>query len=229
MSGRWSEWRRKQQAALAEYCSPMYISAWDPERERFGAFCDLNGTTLDVGCGITTLPMRYARRENIELVGLDPLSPERAEYSFVRGVGEYLPFRNESFDSCVCASVLDHVVDPNLVLREIWRVLDSAGRLCVWSGTHKTFVQEVSARFTSSHDLIKAREPRHLLRFLKNWAVHSVRSGLYRLLGLSKDIHHFRRFSARSLHAILKRAGFRVVGMEAHESSVFLRACKIFE
>jgi SAM-dependent methyltransferase len=42
-----------------------------------------------------------------------------------------LPFEDECFDVVILSEVLDHVVDPSLVLAEIRRVLRSGGRLIV--------------------------------------------------------------------------------------------------
>jgi SAM-dependent methyltransferase len=48
--------------------------------------------------------------------------------SYVRGVGERLPFRDGSFDAVVCCLVIEHAVDPDAVLAEAVRVLAVGGR-----------------------------------------------------------------------------------------------------
>ena len=61
---------------------------------------------------------------DIELVGTDIyLSP------YVNFVADshYLPFKNETFDGVVIQAVLEHVVDPPLVVSEIHRVLKADG------------------------------------------------------------------------------------------------------
>ena len=42
-----------------------------------------------------------------------------------------LPFMEESFDAVICAELLEHVFKPELVLREIYRVLKIEGKLLV--------------------------------------------------------------------------------------------------
>jgi len=237
MHDRWSEWQEKQRASLAEYHSPTYITRWDDYRERFGIFCNATGTVLDVGCGVAAIPMRYARRENVEVVGLDPLSPHRPQYCFVRGVGEYLPFRDEAFDACTCFSVLDHLIDPKPVLHEIRRVLHSDGKLCVCSGIYRT--QEISLQLASlvslsSFYIVRRREllgylrnliRGHHFRFLLN-PLRYVRGVCRGLLELRRDPRHFRHYSVPYLVTSVKRARLRVVKMEVLENSVFLLAQK---
>ena len=53
----------------------------------------------------------------------------RAPIRYVRGLGEELPFRNDAFDFAICCNVLDHVSEPDTILREIHRVLRPDGRL----------------------------------------------------------------------------------------------------
>src|SRR5207245_11726927 len=44
------------------------------------------------------------------------------------GVGERLPFRDETFGAATCVLVLPHVTDPGSVVREVYRVLRRGGR-----------------------------------------------------------------------------------------------------
>jgi 2-polyprenyl-3-methyl-5-hydroxy-6-metoxy-1,4-benzoquinol methylase len=49
--------------------------------------------------------------------------------NMVQMAADGLPFRDESFNQVVCLDYLEHVVDDDLVLREIRRVLKPGGRL----------------------------------------------------------------------------------------------------
>jgi SAM-dependent methyltransferase len=42
-----------------------------------------------------------------------------------------LPFRGGAFDAVICSELLEHVRDPEVVLRECFRVLRAAGRLLI--------------------------------------------------------------------------------------------------
>jgi ubiquinone/menaquinone biosynthesis C-methylase UbiE len=52
-----------------------------------------------------------------------------SEPLFLRGVGEYLPFRDHTFDAVLGLWMLNHVSRPEEVMREACRVLKPNGRL----------------------------------------------------------------------------------------------------
>ncbi len=62
--------------------------------------------------------------ESIFVVGTDIYSSETVD---VVADAHYLPFKNEVFDGVWIQAVLEHVVDPILVVSEIYRVLKSDG------------------------------------------------------------------------------------------------------
>lgn len=100
------------------------------------------GRVLDLGCGsgqyVNTL-----NQEARECYGLDPLwdlslIPARRNAAlnglpmrFVRGSGENIPFRDDSFDMVLCLSTLQHVQNARGTLDEIRRVLTDNGFLLV--------------------------------------------------------------------------------------------------
>jgi len=57
--------------------------------------------------------------------------------TFVEGFGEDLPYANETFDTCLIVSALDHCLDPNRVLAEARRCLKPGGRLLLISHCHE--------------------------------------------------------------------------------------------
>jgi SAM-dependent methyltransferase len=134
---RWVQWEEKQALGLTEYESPDpdYKAYYDQIAAEFGAFCQLTGAILDVGCGIEREPAYAIRPPGSKYVGVDPFIAEQARaFDFVQGLGEWLPFRAESFDQAICATSLDHFPDPSRVLSEIRRVLKPSGCLCLWVG-----------------------------------------------------------------------------------------------
>jgi SAM-dependent methyltransferase len=44
---------------------------------------------------------------------------------------EALPVDDASFGAVACTEVLEHIADPDMVLAELWRVLEPGGRLCL--------------------------------------------------------------------------------------------------
>ena len=86
---------------------------------------------LDLGCGRGGVVELIWR--DVELAaGLDPDVPSLAEHRapgmpVICGRGEHLPFAAESFDLVVCLWVLEHLESPEVVLREVRRVLLPGG------------------------------------------------------------------------------------------------------
>jgi len=78
-----------------------------------------NGLILD--CGAGRRDEYFENIVNLEIVGYDSTD--------VIGVGEMLPFIDNSFDAVISLSVLEHVKDPFRCAREISRVLKPGGQL----------------------------------------------------------------------------------------------------
>ena len=78
-----------------------------------------NGIILD--CGAGRRGIYYDNVVNFEIVAYDTTD--------VRGVGEQLPFKDDSFDVVFSLAVLEHVKDPFKCAKEIIRVLKPGGEL----------------------------------------------------------------------------------------------------
>lgn len=85
------------------------------------------GRILDIGCGSRRL--RGLLGSDTEYVGID-LYGQNADAK-VDIARERYPFPNGSFDFAICNAVLEHVVDPVFVLREMHRVLKQGGKAYV--------------------------------------------------------------------------------------------------
>lgn len=80
------------------------------------------GLYLDCGCGKRN--EYFENVVNFEIVNYDSTD--------VLGIGEDLPFKDESFDGVLSLNVLEHVKDPFQCAKEISRVLKKDGKLyCV--------------------------------------------------------------------------------------------------
>jgi|SRR6185436_2436152 len=134
----WETWEQLQRNGQAVY-------ERDPENnlavgERWDAvafrrFCHLSGRVLDVGCGIQEHPSYVDPRAIDGFVGVDPLGGAGSRaYPFVQALGEFLPFANGSFDSCLFATSLDHLVLPKKGLAQAAEVLRDGGLLHIWHG-----------------------------------------------------------------------------------------------
>lgn len=118
---------------------------------------ELNGKTLDVGCGTGIMASLFPNRN---IVGVDP-SGEMLQYykgsRFIQCFADKTPFGDSTFDNIVCRSVLHHVESPDAVLKECFRVLKPGGHIYIWE-TNKswlaTFIRSLTQhgdRFSEYH------------------------------------------------------------------------------
>jgi SAM-dependent methyltransferase len=100
--------------------------------------CHWHGRALDVGAGES--PWRYLMGDGVCYQGVDAVTA--GEFGMTRHpdivyyAGERLPFEDAAFDHVLCTEVLEHVPDPETLLREIARVLRPGGSLVLtvpWS------------------------------------------------------------------------------------------------
>ncbi len=134
---RWKLWEALQVNGERAYVTdpPSNLSVGERADARaFAAFAQLDGRVLDVGCGPQVLPC-YAEGMAGELVGIDPLRGEQPRgFAFVKGIAEYLPFADETFDRVLFATSIDHVLSPSLAVADACRVTKAGGEVIVWFG-----------------------------------------------------------------------------------------------
>ncbi len=96
---------------------------------------------LDIGCGRAIDAIEMAKRGG-RCLGLEPsrqmidhakehIAKSNAEVTLIRGAGEYLPFKNCSFDKVICKGALDHFPHPDKAVEEIARVLKPQGKVII--------------------------------------------------------------------------------------------------
>lgn len=134
---RWGLWEALQANGEQAYeiDPPSSLSVGEREDVRaFARFAQLAGRVLDVGCGPQALPS-YAAGLTGELVGIDPLAGVQPRgFEFVKGIAEYLPFGDATFDRVLFATSIDHMLSPSLAVREAARVTKAGGAVVVWFG-----------------------------------------------------------------------------------------------
>ncbi len=142
----WQEWGKR----LGSYRHRM--RGWTEEnsrsivpvyKESFSYFNPIRGSVLEIGCGNGVV--RHFLKRDVEYWGTDPdkdwilyplysytrdIFPCLNEpFPFIQGVGESLPFKDESFDNVIITATLDHVNSPSQVFEESYRVLKDKGQM----------------------------------------------------------------------------------------------------
>jgi len=130
-------WRKLQENGEIAYRLAPEAScsiAGRTDVEAWGEFVKrvLGSRVLDIGCGPYLRPP-YLNGTRVSYIGIDPLLPyQKCDVGFAQAIGEYLPFRDATFDTVIIAGSLDHVLSESAVLSEAYRCLMDNGHLLVW-------------------------------------------------------------------------------------------------
>jgi len=185
-------------------------------KRRFFAFIRPEGRVLDLGCGTGFNQCFLSSGQTY--FGIDALRlKESTQYAFpfLLGMAEYLPFRDNSFDSAICIATLDHVGQPTMVISESLRILRPGGVLGIMNKG------EIEGGRLARYAVYL----RLGLRKLLHGNIAGLKRGLLEVVtGAEDDFHmyHFDRDSLRTLCA----SGFEHVDTEMVGNTLFLRAIK---
>ena len=114
------------------YHSRITTAMLDRVKFRDGRYSD---KILDVGCGTGLVSQLYP---NFDVTGVDISDGMLAQnpYHWIKAPAEALPFGDNTFDFVVCRSLLHHLNDPRIGLKEMFRVLKSGGEWSCWDPHH---------------------------------------------------------------------------------------------
>lgn len=145
--------------------SPYFIIKTLQEKtfKKFSVY--LKGKVLDVGCG--TKPYKNYLVENIQYIGMDEATQVGPD--MIGQVNE-IPFRDEQFDSVLCTEVLEHLPEPEKVIKEIKRVLKKDGYL------YLTVPQEWPLHY----------EPQDYFRFTKYGIEYLLKKNGFKVIALER-------------------------------------------
>lgn len=179
-----------------------YLSRLDPRLTRIvDIVTDLNPSSLlDVGCGRGFLLNHLADAGLTGLAGVDVYEDVVSErFVYEHGdVTERLPFPDGGFECVVAGEIIEHVPDPDSLLREARRVLVPGGTLIITTPNMVSWANRVLVPLgvqplgteTSSEIALGRR---------------------HRVLGQGNQVQgHLKVFTYRALTEILERYGFAV-------------------
>ena len=180
----WGSIQTRYEIRTDETKPEKYIMIASKLASLFKTFVGNQGLVLDVGCGngkyaggtYESIGHEYLSDENT-IIGLDPLPQFETRFPVSVGFGEDIPFQDKIFDAVTIVSVLDHVIDPAVVIKEASRVLKDGGKLFIWSSifgdglrqlhhlhtfTEESLVKTISPMFEMTRCKIYGDEPRYM-------------------------------------------------------------------
>lgn len=134
----YGKWRTEELAAQWQHFSDGEIQGMD---------------VLDFGCGMGNLCYLLARLEPKKIIGveLNPIhvewledlrrkssQPEAAFIQFVQGSKDSLPFADASFDTLLAFDCVEHIMEPEGIMREWFRVLRPGGKVLIWWSPYRS-------------------------------------------------------------------------------------------
>jgi len=237
LKSKWEIWEKLQDNGLRSYTAAPEYNLSIGEREdaqAFKRFCQSSGLILDIGCGPQTYPSYLP--ETSAVVGIDPLVGHQPRgFNFVQGIGEYLPFRDETFDHILYGSSLDHIINPKRSLADAVRCLKPGGHLNLWIdglgnddasanasqlGQYQTLVKK-GVKSMSRHGWFVKMGLRRFLSYVSSVARMEVPEG-------ASDYFHFVHLNVATVFGWLTELNLSVTRQQEYPAadSVFIQARK---
>ncbi len=115
-----------QPGLLGLFINPFYFARKGLYRNIAALGGNINGKTLDVGCGQKPYESLFGSSRYIGLELDSPAARQNKKVDFYYD-GTAFPFGSEEFDSVVLNQVLEHVFNPPQFLAEVNRILKKGG------------------------------------------------------------------------------------------------------
>jgi ubiquinone/menaquinone biosynthesis C-methylase UbiE len=108
------------------------------------------GHIMDVGCGILEVPGYLMPIQGVQnkFYGLDPIATITFAGRKIIGCSEYLPLPNESIDTLIFATSIDHVCNLKKTFSEAYRVLKKNGKIIIWHWYNNNNIKNLVKKIT---------------------------------------------------------------------------------
>jgi len=149
---------RTDYSKIADYYDkvrPTLVGPWLSKIIEYGKI-EANCTVLDVGCGTGRFPLGILTAKNPMVCALEPsiemlkqavAKDKSRDILWVRGDGQKLPFRNDSFNCIYMTLVIHHIENKEMALREIYRALKKGGNCVIMTNSHTRMKKHVLRDF----------------------------------------------------------------------------------
>jgi ubiquinone/menaquinone biosynthesis C-methylase UbiE len=181
----------------------------------------LGAKILDLGSGPGSFLVQAAEAGG-DVIGVEPsqelidVSLERTRalgfsVQVVKGTGEHLPFPDATFGFVNMAEVIEHVEDPEQVLREVHRVLKKGGGV-----------------YMSVPNRFGIYDP-HFHAYFVNWLPRALATPFLKLVGKDKEdsvhagdtgrqrLENMHYYTLLGIRRLVKSAGFTMIDIREHK------------
>lgn len=159
---------------------------------------------LDIGCGSGYLLGELSKKLSAKYYGVDVYEgTEKRAFNYVSAdITEGLPFKSKEFDCVILGEVIEHVPNPDELLREIKRVMQKDAVLIVTTPNLVSWANRLFVLFGIQPLFTETSSERNLGRRFK-------------LLGQGGKVQgHLKIFTYNSLKEILEKEGFKIIKRE---------------
>lgn len=174
------------------------------------------GSLLDIGCGDGSFALRFKERYEISGVDISQCAVALANEAGIdaRRIDiscEMLPFKNGYFDLVYMGDVIEHLLNPDFAIGEVFRVTRSKGFLVLSTPNLASWLNRLL--------LLSGMQPLFSeVSTVRHFGRHSQQNFI--------PVGHLRLFTYRALREFLTHYGFRIMRLEGapHEGlPVFLK------
>ncbi len=100
-------------------------------------------SVLVIGCGqgdeLRLLQPDYLVAMDLAHTAVQQAQAVKPQEHYIQADGMRLPFADESFDTVITSEVIEHILEPDVMLAEIYRVLSMDGKLVVTTPNWQSF------------------------------------------------------------------------------------------